>query len=540
MRTPDHVGTLFEGLTKQLGGGFIQAPLLDMTFHKDPSLMRTIGTHAYYQGNVLRVMAIAQLMTTAAAYVLRRRDYPVDAANQDGFIALHRALSQAQDKLSTSLSMSGISLLDLKEDETLHPSSVAAASLHSAFQQSVKGRSYLNKLLDLLTLWAASVQSAIDDALTSDVDKALRLYFDEVVTATSVLRALTKSVPEVVVAKPTIDNTIEVTQTPIDTTEGTVAESLEATDLSANVTFEEPVALGGVLHPNISGESITIPEASSLDFEMSFSAAYSAKESNLEKPASQDLTLKFESSKEGSVLDSLMNWATLIKDQDGVSIADLIKVTESANGAIGMDTPQGDVDAAVNWLLTNESGMIWGSALLTYFGLLDYASDQLINSDDHNFKENVSSKLLRGLAGKMAKASRDIEGILLSSTKDPLGDMGLWDAPPAGVVSRSVPSKTRDILADIDFDDALDNLMAALAKEGGKGFIDCFSKVVLALANAVDDIKARKLLAALEEPQRDQMQELLMNLSLALGRALDDLAVQFRSARLYDKGLAKN
>lgn len=522
MSTPDHVSTLFEGLAKNVDGSLAQAPLLDMAFHKDPSLARAIGAHDYYRGNVLRVLSMAELMTVAASYILRQGDYVVANTELEGFSALHRALANAQNKLATSLSMAGLSLLDLKENETLHISRTAAASLHSTFQNALKGRAHLNKLTDLLTAWAASIQSSIEDATTSDVDKALKIYFDEIVTAISVLRALTKSAPDAVVAQPTQANQISVTQTVTDASEDSLVESAEAIDLSKGI---DTASAAKVPHMDGQPDTMAVSVVTAIASDELGSMAST-------KATAVDFQINFTDDSSRSISSVYGDWAKAIQASGELAM------TEAANGAISMKTPQGDVDEAVHWLLANESGMIWGSALLTYFGMLDYAAEQLARGEGHNFKENVSSKLLRGLAGKMEKTSRDIEYILLNYTKDPLTDLGLWDKTPAGAKLSAPSSKLNDIIVDIDFEDALDNLMDALAEEGGSEFIGCFSKVVLALANARDEIRTGRLLADLSDDQRDQMSELLKGLSLSVGRALDGLAVQFRSARLHDKGLA--
>lgn len=540
MSTPDHVGTLFEGLAKNLDGSLVQVPLLDMAFHRDVSMTRAIGTHAYYQGNVLRVMAVAELMTVAASYILRRSDYIVADTEQDGFIALHRALVNAQDKLATSLSMSGISLLSLKEDETLHLSGTAAASLHNIFQYAVKGREHLNKLLELLTIWASSVQGAIDGAVTSDSDKALNVYFEEVVTAISVLRALTKRAPDASVAQPTLDNTIAVTQTVVDAAQGDVTESVEAIDLAQGVDFtmsvppsiiddqcQGTIEFDGIpTRVSVTDGVVDVPESL-----FNFSHLSATLPEGAINASSDAVTVTFCENRSG-VRDFYTSWASAALGSTEEFIS------ESGNGALSMKTPQADVDEAISWLLTNESGMIWGSALLTYFGMLDYVADQLVSSDDHNFKEHVSSKLLRGLAGKMEQASRGIEDILLSYTKKPLAEINLWDDAPAGAKSSTLSNQSKDILVDIDFEDALANLMEALADEGGNEFVGCFSKVVYSLANARDAVKMGKLLSHLEDNQRDTLVEVLEDLSLSIGRALDGLAVQFRSARLHNNGLA--
>ncbi len=522
MSTPDHVGTLFEGLAQNIDGSLASAPLLDMAFHKDPSLLRAIGAHDYYRGNVLRVLSIAELMVAAASHIPMRGDYLVASSELEGFSALHRALGNAQNKLSMSLSMGGLSLLDLKTNETLHLSSTAKASLHSTFKQAIKGRIHLNKLLDLLTTWAATVKATVEDASTSDIDKALQAYFEEVVTALSVLRALTKSAPYVAAAKPTTTNTLNVVEAPSEADDRELEEAAQAVDLSKSAPLSSGI------------EAAVLDSSAGKEDDKAVTVSVSAKrnDGSIIAGTTGAIEFSFVESRGRSVHSVVAEWVDLIKASEGLD------VSESNNRAIGMKTPQRDVDEAVQWLLANESGMIWGSALLTYFGMLDYAADQLINSETHNFKEKVSSKLLRGLAGKLEKASRDIEYLLLNYTKDPLTDMALWDKTPSGADLQAPPSKLKDILVDIDFEDALENLMDALAEEGGFEFIGCFSKVVLALANARDAIKSGKLLVDLSDDQRQKMQELLKYLSLAIGRALDDLAIPFRSARLFNKGLA--
>lgn len=521
MSTPDHVGTLFEGLAQNIDGSIASAPLLDMAFHKDPSLTRAIGAHEYYRGNVLRVLSMAELMTAAASHIPMRGDYIVATSELEGFSALHRALANAQSRLATSLSMAGLSLLDLKTSETLHLSSTAKASLHSTFQQAIKGRVHLNKLLDLLTIWAASVKATIEDASTSDIDKALKAYFDEVVTALSVLRVLTKSAPDVAVAKPTTTNTLDVVEAPNEDGGHEVAEAAPAVDLSKNANLSSSIETTGL-----------DSTADADDKVVTVSMLAKRSDGSVIRDTTGAIEFSFVESRNRSVHSVVAEWADLIKASEGLDMS------ESNSRAIGMKTPQQDVDEAIQWLLANESGVIWGSALLTYFGLLDYAADQLIHGETHNFKEKVSSKLLRGLAGKLEKTSREIEHILLNLTKDPLMDMALWDNTPAGATSQTPSSKLKDILVDIDFEDSLENLMDALAEEGGFEFIGCFSKVVLALANARSAIGSGKLLAELSDEQRQQMQDLLKDLSLAIGRALDGLTIPFRSARILDKGLA--
>ncbi|MDK1290184.1 hypothetical protein [Pseudoalteromonas umbrosa] len=477
MSTLDHVATLFEDLVQQLNTQHIQKPQQGVKFHQDASLLHALSNPDYYQQQILRVVSVAELLTVAANSAVRARGY--QAQGQDEFVTLHRALLTAQLKLSSALSIAGAELVRIKDCPTHNLNHSAARAVQDIFVNAVHGRAYLDQLVEILTIWATSIKALCSHSNLHRYHKALRSYFDDIVTTTAVLCNLTHtpfSQPRATAPQVTQAQSAP-SSAPLYNTQ---RDHVDYFDWSEHQTFTQVIKVNN--------------------------AAAATGKINIKAHSAQPVV-------EADIRYQFSDKKVPVQDNILFSFSEL---DESHGGAIALNTAQKDVNDAVFWLLGNESGIVWSSTLMTYFDLLNAAAEKLQQS---NGKFKAATRDMRQTAQR-------IENILVNDIKQVLNDIGLWDEAPQGANNRRIATKYKRILVEINPDKALLNLLDALTEQGADGFISCFSKVLFALANAHDEVKKGALLDTLDDKERKKVVALLAHLSLAIGKELDKLSKQ--------------